>query len=220
MISLAVTTSTATVGVAVGDEDQILGFEQEVTDRRHAEELTPMIRRVLQTASVSMSEISRFVVDVGPGRFTGLRVGLATVRTLAFALDKKVVPLTSLEILAFAQDEASVLVSIDARRGEVFQQHFVDNVAQGDPKVGAPEKLAPPLDGNGLVVVGDGVDRYPEIYRDSGLAGRQVQADEMLRLAGKRVAVSGVEIEPMYLREPDANPNVKTRPRVPQSEIT
>jgi len=199
MISLAVTTSTATVGVAVGDGEQVLGFEQEITERRHAEELAPMIQRVLQASSVSMAEISRFVVDVGPGRFTGLRVGLATIRTLALALDKAVVPL---------------MVSVDARRGEVFQQHFVAGLARGKPQVGAPEKLVPSLDG--VVVVGDGVDRYPELYGAAGVAGCQVQADVMLSLAGAREAVAGVAVEPLYLREPDANPNVKTRPRVPQ----
>ncbi len=214
MISLAITTSTATVGVAVGDENRLLGSEQQVTERRHAEELAPMIQRVLDTASIAMSDIDRLVVDIGPGRFTGLRVGLATVRTLALALDKQVVPVTSLETLAAACDTSPVLVSVDARRGEVFQQHFVNGQPQSDPVVGAPDELAPSLEG--LVVVGDGVDRYPELYGQAGVAGRQVQADVMLRVAQTRKSLAGTEVKPLYLREPDANPNVKTRSRVPK----
>lgn len=214
MISLAVTTSTATVGVAIGDAGRVVGFEQQLTDRRHAEELTPMIERVLRQASIEIHDLDRLVVDVGPGRFTGLRVGLATVRTLALALAKPVVALTSLETLAAGQDDASVLVSIDARRGEVFQQRFVDGVAQGEPEVGPPQRLAPAPDNT--AVVGDGVDRYPEVYGAAGVPGQVVQADVMLGLAEGRQGVAGNLVKPLYLREPDANPNVKTRPRVPQ----
>lgn len=213
MKSLAITTSTASVGVAVGDASTVLGYRQELTDRRHAEELTPMIEGVLAEASVGLGAIDQLIVDIGPGRFTGLRVGLATVKTLALLLDRKVVPLTSLEILAAAEEAPSVLAVVDARRGEVFQQYFQRGGAADAPHVGPPEELLPPLEN--LLAVGDGVDRYSELYAESGQLDRQVRADVMLKLADKKPAIPGTRVLPLYLREPDAIPNVKTRQTPP-----
>lgn len=139
---LAVTSSTSVVGVAVGlagaPADAVV-WRQSVTDRRHAEELTPLIERTLADAGCRLADIDCLVVDAGPGRFTGLRVGLATVRTLALVLDRPVVALTSLEILAGAELERPLLAVIDARRGEVFQQRFEAGGPAGDPEVGRPD---------------------------------------------------------------------------------
>jgi len=132
---LAVTSSTAVVGVAAassvdGGPVQVVASEQITTDRRHAEELTPMIASVLADAGWSVGGVDAFAVDIGPGRFTGLRVGLATVRSLALAVDAPVVGITSLELLA-AEHPGAVTAVVDARRSEVFQQRFVDGVAAG-----------------------------------------------------------------------------------------
>jgi tRNA threonylcarbamoyladenosine biosynthesis protein TsaB len=196
---------------------------------------------VTAEAGVTLAEVATLVVDIGPGRFTGLRVGLATVRSLAFALRIPVVGLSTLEILAAGWpgdteaeggDEAAatlgwglhpslVTAVVDARRGEVFQQVFrvapgsrPEVSPRGEPVIGRAEDVVAEAEGT---LVGDGADHYFEVYRAHGLPvlpGRNPDAGVMLALARSRPARAGIEIEPLYLRDPDVNPNVKLRPRV------
>ncbi len=207
---LAITSSTAVVGVAVADGGTVVGFEEITTDRRHAEELAPMVQRVLAAAGLSLHDLDTLAVDVGPGRFTGLRVGLATVRSLAFALDLPVVGVTSLEILAAGQTARPLTAVIDARRAEVFQQTFMVDGSASDAIVGPAEDLAAFVDVD-HVVVGDGGDRYHELYGARLVADQAPSASVLARLATEREAKPGRTIEPMYLREPDVQINIKTR---------
>ncbi|MEM9564918.1 MAG: tRNA (adenosine(37)-N6)-threonylcarbamoyltransferase complex dimerization subunit type 1 TsaB [Actinomycetota bacterium] len=221
---LAVTSSTGVMGLAVGRVGENVAvesvFDVEVpTERRHAEELTPLLHELLATAGLTPADLGWLAVDVGPGRFTGLRVGLATVRGLAFALGVPVVGVTSLEILAAGAPAGPVTAVVDARRQEVFQQRFIDGAADGEARVGPPEELARSARG---VVLGDGFDRYRDLYllpgtdQDGpdvvGLDGRHPRAVDLLALAAGRSAGPGVDVRPRYLREPDAVANVRTRP--------
>lgn len=240
---LAITSSTSVVGVAVGRAGAPAAeavAHEVATDRRHAEEMTPLVARTLADAGLTLDQIGCFAVDVGPGRFTGLRVGLATVRTLALAAGRPVVALSSLEILAAAEPERPVLAVVDARRGEVFQQRFGPDGPEGPPVVGRPEAVAPgsaqPADAVGaagqgvagsgtgdggvggtsvpsddLVVVGDGADRYPDRYGAGVRPGREPSAAVMVALAGHRPALPGHLVAPVYLRDPDVHVNVTTR---------
>jgi tRNA threonylcarbamoyl adenosine modification protein YeaZ len=220
VLTLAVTSSTASVGVAIvdSDTDSVLAVHQIATDRRHAEELTPMVARALADAGCGLSDVERFAVDVGPGRFTGLRVGLATVRTFALACRTPVTGVSSLEALAAAQaarEAVSVTAIIDARRAEVFQQRFrVDPdgtpVELGTPLVGRPETFLSAI-GVSDVVVGDGADRYPDLYGDRRQAGFEPSPVVIARLAAGRVGVAGHLVVPRYLREPDVQINIRTR---------
>lgn len=207
---LAITSSTAVVGVAVADGSTVVGFEEITTDRRHAEELAPMVQRVLTTAGLSLHDLDILAVDVGPGRFTGLRVGLATVRSLAFALDLPVVGVTSLEILAAGQSLRPATAVIDARRAEVFQQTFMVDGSASDAIVGPAEDLAALVNAD-HIVVGDGGDRYHELYGARLVADQAPSASVLALLAAEREAKPGRSIEPVYLREPDVQINIKTR---------
>ncbi len=215
-LCLAVTSSTSVVGVAVGRAGAPAAetvAHEVATDRRHAEELTPLVARTLADAGVTLGQIECFAVDVGPGRFTGLRVGLATVRTLALVAGRPVVALSSLEILAAAEPQRPVLAVVDARRGEVFQQQFGPDGPEGPPVVGRPDDVAPD-DGGGhppVAVVGDGADRYPAWYGVGLRPGREPSAAVMVTLAGHRPALPGHLVAPVYLREPDVHVNVTTR---------
>lgn len=214
MLTLAVTSSTSIVGVAVGRlgaSPAEVTADEVVTDRRHAEELTPLLARTVAKAGAAFSDVERFVVDVGPGRFTGLRVGLATVRTLALATNTPVIGITSLEILAWAEPSRPLVAVIDARRAEVFQQRFDHGMtATGPATVGRPDDLAAAA--VGATVVGDGADRYAELYGSGLLVGRAPSAADMIGAAAGRPARPGREIAPCYLRDPDVQINVKTRP--------
>ncbi len=217
VLTLAVTSSTAMVGVAITDDGEVLSSFHEATDRRHAEELTPMVAKAMAEAGLSARDVEQFAVDVGPGRFTGLRVGIATVRTLALATGRPVVPVSSLEALAVGAGlaEGPVVAVIDARRAEVFQQRFVvdadgEPTALGSPFVGAPAEALDLID-PGDLVVGDGADRYPELYGSQRVEGCEPSPVVIARLAAGRPGVPGPEVLPRYLRDPDVQINIKTR---------
>lgn len=231
-ITLAVTSSTGVMGIAIGEVDErsarTLGSVEITTDRQHAEELSPRLLALLDKTGLTLADVDRLVIDVGPGRFTGLRVGLASVRALGFALDRPVIGLTSLAVLAAGAagdggadaggagagaDVGPVTAVIDARRAEVFQQTFEAGMPVAAATVGDPEVLARSARG---LVVGDGVDRYAEHYQTvegvTVVGGRNPNAEVMLGLSQGVVGKPGTEVEPLYLRDPDANPNIKTRP--------
>lgn len=232
-LALALSSSTGVMSAAVGPigAGDPLAADTLTTERRHAEEISPLIQNILADSGVKLDDLDLLIVDRGPGRFTGLRVGLATIKTLAFALKLPVIGLTSLEILAaaarsFPIDEpngsrsptTAITAVIDARRNEVFQQRFgFDLEPLGDPAVGPAAELASRAEG---VVVGDGLDRYRSDYEAAGdvgvrlLSGVAVDAAVMLTITADRSAIAGSLIEPLYLRDPDVNPNVKTRPRL------
>lgn len=217
MTVLAITSSTAAVGVAIAaataEGPEVLASRQISTDRRHAEELTPMVAEVLNEAGLSVHELGGFAVDIGPGRFTGLRVGLATVRTLAFAADKLIVPMTSLEILAAEHEthDGPMCAVVDARRNEVFQQRFHHGAALDEPAVGLAADLAA-LAQPGDLIVGDGADRYAEFYgAGTMLEGQEPQATTLALRALDRQGQPGPQVEPLYLRDADVQINIKTR---------
>jgi tRNA A37 threonylcarbamoyladenosine modification protein TsaB len=124
-----------------------------------------------------------------------------------------VIGLTSLEILAAAEPDRPVVAVVDARRGEVFQQVFGCHGPDGPVAVGRPDELVAAV--AGLVAVGDGADRYAEVYAAASgarvRAGRAPSAATMVALSAGRPAVEGRQVQPLYLRGPDVNVNVKTR---------
>jgi tRNA threonylcarbamoyladenosine biosynthesis protein TsaB len=211
VLRLALTSSTSVVGVAVGSAEETLAFQQVNTERRHAEEITVLVQNVVAESGVKITNLEALVLDVGPGRFTGLRVGIATALGLAIGLDLSVVQLSSLEILAaeYHQSDQAVVAVIDARRDEVFLQRFEPNGSSYEVVVGKPNELGSFC--NGAVIVGDGADRYQEIFGEAVQVGAAPSASVMLRMAEGRKVCDAGQIEPLYLRDPDAVPNIKTR---------
>jgi len=232
---VAIETATETVGVAVRTE---AGVEAEFAltgRRRHVETLTPALEQLLEHVGLEPSAIGAVAVDVGPGLFTGLRVGVAAAKALAFALGVGVVGATSLDILTAAAAEVGgrgpVLACVDARRGEVFASLRVlgeDGSVESEPiapGLFAPESLAVALAAAprpehqaGVLAVGDGAQRYGDVLGE--VAGVDVVAPglaypppaALLRLALARL-VGGESPEepssvvPLYMREADARSN-------------
>ncbi len=131
-VVLAVESATDAAGVALADEGGLLAELRVGRGRRHAETIAPGIDTVCRLAGVTLRDVDAVAVDVGPGLFTGLRVGIATVKGIASALALPVVPVTSLDVLAAAVAAAcpgtgaprSVVAVVDARRGEVFWSRY------------------------------------------------------------------------------------------------
>lgn len=190
--------------------------------RQHAETLTPAIAFTCQQARIELSEVSVVAVDLGPGLFTGLRVGVASAKAMAHALRVPMIGVSSLDLLAFAVRFTPRLIGavVDARRGEVYHA-FYRQVPGGiqrvsEPAVGPPDDVASEVlaGGEDCLLVGDGALRYREVF--DGLHQVEVadaelaypSASSLVMLAHARALreqwVKPWEIEPLYLRKPDA----------------
>ena len=231
MLILALETATNQVSCAVSSDGALLAEIRVACRQRHAEQLTPAVRQVCELAGVRLTAIGAVAVGVGPGLFTGLRVGVATAQALAFALGVQVAPVSSLDALAlpFAAagvGAASVVAAIDARRSELFWALYRDNARHADPVVGTPAALCALLraEERPTLVVGDGARRYgDELSQVRGVtvAGAGVAnpcASAVAELAWPAVLagdlVAPALVAPLYLRPPDAAAHWVERDRV------
>ena len=229
MLILGIESATAQVGVAIGGHEGVLASAHSARDRRHAENLAPQIQFVCEQAHVELSELGCIAVDIGPGLFTGLRVGLSSAMALAHGLGLPMIGVSSLDLGAFAVEHSrrTITACYDARRGEVFSAQY-RSVPGGvqritEPKVSTPEELAAGLVASSeeVLMVGDGGVRYHPIFSKISqleFAGNGLQypsARALVELAHPRAMreefVLPGEIEPLYLRLPDAEINWKTR---------
>jgi len=225
---VGIETATELVGVAVDDGAGRRAAAWASGSRRHTEALAPTLVHVLEQAGLSLGQLEVVAVDVGPGLFTGLRVGVATAKGLAQGLGVGLVAVTSLDVLAHAAYDAGhqgpLLAVVDARRSEVFAAFYSGCRPDGLPVTEAPgalwrpEDLAAEVAGRPLLAVGDGARRYGELLgvpvAGSSLAGpppASLVALAALRLAGGEVPQSPAEVHPVYLREADATVNFVER---------
>lgn len=228
---LGIETAVEHVGVALGDHSRIHGSVAIASDRRHAESLTPMIQFLMQQVGIDMVDLSAIAVDVGPGLFTGMRVGIASAHTMAWALDLPVVPVCSLDALAMNADWADIPVAaaLDARRGEIYWALYRMRGPGGEPQrmtepvVTSPEDLAIYLADRAEQVqcVGSGFERFGELFSESSWAlvndaSRAFpSAEKVVTLASHFLArdetISAEHVAAMYLRAPDAEINWNTR---------
>ena len=146
MLLLALDTATPAVTVALYDTDgdRVLAAADQIDARRHGELLLPSVDRVLREADRSLEEVGRLIVGVGPGPYTGLRVGLATAEAFGAALGIPVLGLCTLDGIAYASGlEEPFVVATDARRKEVYWARYADaRTRLGDP-VRRPSRGAP-----------------------------------------------------------------------------
>jgi tRNA threonylcarbamoyladenosine biosynthesis protein TsaB len=192
VLTLAFDTATDATTTALVDDEEVLG---ERTTR--AVRLLEDVDALLRQAGAHPRDLERLAVGVGPGSFTGVRLGLAAARGLALALDLRVAGVSTLDALAAGAPGAVPV--IDAKRREVFA------LVGGEPWVGAPADL--PLD-SGAVCVGDGAVRYRGV-----LAAAEVPPDDderhLPRARFHAALASGYgpaeAVEPMYLRVPDVD---------------
>jgi len=119
---LAVDTATKSCSVAIIDNQSILAEQTKVTQQTHSKHVMGMIRATIDLSGLKFADLEGFAVSRGPGSFTGLRIGIATVKGLAFASRKPLVGVSSLEALAMQSANSSFLIVtlLDARRGEVY----------------------------------------------------------------------------------------------------
>ena len=229
MLILGIESAGSQIGCAIGGHEGVLASAHTGKGRQHAESLAPQIDFVRRQAGIEFSELGVVAVDVGPGLYTGLRVGISSATTIAHALGIPMIGISSLDLLAFPARWTSRLIvtALDARRGELFTALF-RKVPGGiqrirDPQVDTPQELLAELMTieEPALLVGDGVLRYQEIFSsirrvemaEQGLANPSARS--LVQLAHAQALreefVPSWDIKPIYLRQPDAEINWKTR---------
>lgn len=207
---LAFDTATPLVTVALHDGDDVV--VELLSDRpmKHGEQLAPLIAQALEQGGIVRQDLTAIAVGVGPGPFTGLRVGLVTARTLAFVLEIPVYGVCTLDVLAVeavatGAVDGDFVVATDARRKEVYLASYAaDGMRLDGPVVDKPAMLA-----TGLPVVGEGATLYPEAFPHV-VGPRRPSAGWLARTVTEERAEL-LDPEPLYLRRPDAVESVRPK---------
>jgi len=217
---LCVDTSSTAGSVVLAEDSKILGEVNLNSSLTHTSRLLTSIQHILNHVGLTLNSIDGFSVICGPGSFTGVRIGLATVKGLAEILSKPILAVTTFE--AWAQKafkwRGTVVPLIDARRNEVYARVFERNdncLIQRKPDwVGSPEKFLQTLDSKSILFLGDGAEKYDELIRSEGLSSWEI-AETDLYLGRSLVSIVNSkeysqkwsqpeEIFPYYLRKSDA----------------
>jgi tRNA threonylcarbamoyl adenosine modification protein YeaZ len=206
VLLLALDTSTPAVTAAVHDGDRVLAESSTVDARRHGELLAPAVTQVLADSGVRAHDLTDVVVGVGPGPFTGLRVGVVTARVMASTLGIALHGVCSLDALAAASGivDGDFLVATDARRREVYYARYAGPYSRlTEPAVDAPATVSAAHPN--LPTVGEGAVLYPDWFADPR-PPVLLSAAALAGVAVHRMA-EGVPLlpaDPLYLRRPDA----------------
>jgi tRNA threonylcarbamoyladenosine biosynthesis protein TsaB len=222
VIVVGIETSTPHTSVAVGTELEILG-RIELAGKARQESVGPALEKLLSWTGVTLDQVGGFAVGVGPGLFTGLRVGVETAKTLAQVTRAPIVGLTSLDILAFGvrMTHRSIVAVIDGRRGEVFSSLY-EPVPGGvlritDHEVQRPEHLVADLEARpgDMLAVGDGAILYRDVLSTLGArlefaspSAAHPDAAALVELAVPKLLREEhdrlYDVVPLYLRRSDA----------------
>jgi tRNA threonylcarbamoyl adenosine modification protein YeaZ len=210
VLLLALDTATSAVTVAVTRGGETLAAMTRFEPRRHGEVLAPMVVDVLQDAALDRQSLDAVIVGVGPGPFTGLRVGLMTARTLGAVLGVPVLGVCSLDALARASDlPGPLLVATDARRREVYWAAYDALKGRIDgPHVQAPADFGTP------VAAGDGARLYAERLAVRAIEPYYPPTAGLVAVAASHLLAkeAPAPLTPLYLRRPDAvEPSARKR---------
>jgi tRNA threonylcarbamoyladenosine biosynthesis protein TsaB len=200
---LAFDTATPLVTVALHDGNDVVWEQVSERPLQHGEQLAPLVERALRETGLVRQDLTAIGVGVGPGPFTGLRVGLVTARTLGFVLDLPVYGVCTLDVLAVeASDTRAVtgdfVVATDARRKEVYLASYDETGGRLEgPAVARPAEAA-----TEQPVVGEGAVLYPDAFPNA--AGPTMPSAGWLARVIAEERAELLDPEPLYLRRPDA----------------
>lgn len=229
---LAVETATRALSVAVldGEAGTLLAEVRSADSRPPSERLLPAVDEVLARARTPLAEVDAFAVSIGPGSFTGLRIGLATVKAFAFGTGRPVAPVSTLAALAAraAEAEGPVASALDARRGDLYAACWPAAAAEGAPlvpeSVWRPEELAVRLPRPCTLVAGEDAEAAARALAGAAEGGLHVLAGEAARPRARDVGLLGLRrlaadggvaaeaLAPRYLRRAEAEARRTGRP--------
>jgi len=218
LVVLGIDTATWTAAAGVVRDGEVLAEGVYREERSHTRSLTQLVERVLADAGLAITDVEGLAVSIGPGSFTGLRVGLALAKGIAFAGGVPIAPVSTLEALAWAAGAApgeTVCAALDARKQEVYAAFFA-MTADGPRRETPDEALRPAALAArlrpGCIVVGDAADVYGAVLGERSVlrpfATHHPRGGVVARLGWQRLLAGGAEpigpLEPVYVRPPDA----------------
>ncbi len=211
---LAMDTSSVNATVAVSDENRILGEFTVGNERAHSQIIMPMLDQMLKYCSLSVKDIDVFAVAIGPGSFTGLRIGMAAMKTLAQSLDKKIIGISSLDGVAvsfFATDKV-ICPIFDAHRNDVYNALYLNGDKIVNDRIVDFDELLIELSGREVIFCGDGVLKYKDRIESFSMNNWHLapinlsmqKASSIISIALKRAKNNDFdnlyELSPIYLR--------------------
>lgn len=217
----AVDTSTALGSVVLCEDDRVVAEDARRVSNAHGESLLPMIDALFARAGWKPRDVHRFCVGLGPGSFTGVRIGVATVKGIVFGTRAELVGVSSLEAMAAlareherpALDDGVTIAAIDAIRGELYLQAFRDRAPVDEPVCLPPSEIegwvARVAGEAPLVLVGEAASKIPEATRARAVmflgAGDHAlpHARGVLAAARDRAAAPPELVTPIYVRAPE-----------------
>lgn len=227
---LAIDTSSSMGSIALVEDEFLLGEYSLYVKGTHSEKLLPLIKEVLNNSAVSLNEIDCLGVAIGPGSFTGLRIGLSTVKGIAFSLKKPIIGISSLEALAwnFLYSNFLICPILDARKGELYTAIFTSDIKKinriTEDLAIFPKDLVEKLKNldNDVIFVGDGILRYKEFLKNElkekahfALSHLSASSAFNIALLSSKKFKEGLTSEnihllkPHYIRPPEAELNRK-----------
>jgi tRNA threonylcarbamoyl adenosine modification protein YeaZ len=218
VLALVVDTSSAAVTAGVVDcaQSRVLAERVTVDGRAHGELLAPSIADCLDRAGLRPADLAAVIAGVGPGPFTGLRVGLVTAAAIGDALGLPSYPVCSLDAIAAAHPgQDRLLVAGDARRREIYWALYDGGRRLTEPAVDKPAEL--PAELAATAAAGAGARLYQEVLGVPVLDGDHPSVAGLAALARDRVLgrAESQPLIPLYLRRPDAVPAVASKPGTP-----
>ncbi len=226
MIVLGIETSAAAGGVALMREDQLLAGRTFEKGLVHGREVVPAIRDAVEEAGISLKQIDLVAVDVGPGSYTGVRVGVSVAKTLAWAIETRLAAVVSLDALAQSAKELgpAIIPVLDARRSQLYTATYrIDSgtVARESgpavvPLAGFLDSIASPA-----ILLGDAIKRFPQEFAPrEGIShapekfwipNASVIAEIGVHAAQRGELADPVTLEPLYLRPSEAEQKLGIR---------
>ena len=228
---LMIDTSSQSAGCAIVEDEKLLGENYTNVNLTHSQTILPMVAMLLEQTHVKQEEIGLFGVTVGPGSFTGLRIGMAAVKGMAHALGKKCVPVSTLEALAWNMCGYDCLVApvLDARCSQVYTALFAWQGMQlqrlEEDRACSITELGQRLKNvkNSVFLVGDGAQLCYNILKEE-IPGLRLPSPAQIytraasaALAAERAAAAAVDpaqLEPSYLRLPQAQRELLARQKM------
>ena len=221
---LAVDTSSFPASAAIAEDNVILGEYVIRNKKKHSQNLMAMVERLFDDLDMDISEIDMFAVTVGPGSFTGLRIGISTVRAFAQAAGKPVVGINTLEALAynFAGSDAIVIPMLDARRDEVFTAAYSFSGNEESellaPTVMTIDEISGLFSDGNVIYTGDGMLKHRAeitgdniVFAPAHLSEVRAAAVAALAFAKSDRAVNYNMITPLYLRKSQAERELENK---------
>jgi len=217
---LALDSSGAACSVAVWRRNGVVARRYQAMMRGHAEALMPMLVETMAEAGESLRALSAVGVTVGPGAFTGIRIGLAAARGIGLATGTPVVGITTFAAVAEAVSKTELighrlLVILDSKRGDVFVQEFTaDRGLVGSPEILPPDRVRQRLASGAFILAGDGLGIVRPHLDAADLAVSYSSADgpvdaaNVARVTARSAAQrTGLPPTPLYLRAPEVRPS-------------